>query len=174
MTIPEANNTNESLQFIMQMQVAIHLTASKKLTNNDEKLLSQTIINKFIEACIKLDASIIEPYIEENEIFENKEKYLFLAELKKMFQPYQSKAIVFSVRRNDRMCLGCSQGKKVLQFTIYSTNDESEVDDFGFVLDTENGILKDIYRCWQYKDCEPYQIKPEGLPAITIRNYSCK
>jgi hypothetical protein len=116
----------------------------------------------------------------ESELFENKEKYLFLADLKKLFHAYKSKTNLFSVRREDKVCIGCSKGKRVCHFTIYSTGDEREVFDFGFVIDTDEGILKDIYRCQWYKHSVKYNmtsqgllIKPEGLPAITISIDNC-
>ena len=161
--------------------MSIHLITSEKLIRKGVDTLSQTVIGKFIEACINLDTSIIEPYINEDDIFESKEKYLFLAELKKLFRPYQPLRNTLSIRKENNACLGCSRGKNVVQFIISSVPDNKEVFDFGFVIDTEEGILKDIYRCYWYTPnsfrtitTEGLQIAPEGLPAITIPDFCCK
>jgi hypothetical protein len=133
-----------------------------------------SILRIIISSCISLDASKFEPYMKEDDVFGNKEKYIFLSDLKKLFQPYQSKTNLFSVKTQDKKCLGCNKGKNAVQFIIYSNCDTREVYDFAFVIDTDNGILKDIYRCWHYTQCQPFQIKPEGLPSITVRDLSCE
>lgn len=158
-----------------------HLLTSEKFIKTQNTSKSKFLERKFIESCLNLNTSLIEPYINANEIFENKEKYLFLSELNKLFQPYTPLISALSVRMENKTCLGCSRGKRVLKFVIYSRDNSQEVIDFGFVIDAENGILKDIYRCWQYEQSsscsiipEGIKIKPEGLPAITILNYTCK
>lgn len=124
----------------------------------------------FIQSFLSLDVSILETYMKADVILGNKMKYHFLTELDKIFRLYQSKTNVFTVKRKDKICLGCSKGKYVVQFTIYCGG--TEVDDYGFVIDSDGSILKDIYRCHYYKESQPIQIKPQGLPSITIRNFS--
>ena len=46
---------------------------------------AKRIIDSFIESCIKLDASIIEPLILEEQYFDDLDKYRFLAFLKGQF-----------------------------------------------------------------------------------------
>ena len=46
---------------------------------------AQRITEKFIEACLAMDASIFEPMIEEDQYFEELDKYRFLASLKQQF-----------------------------------------------------------------------------------------
>lgn len=144
----------------------------------DQIVISRVLIEKFIETCLRLDASIFEPYIDEEGIFENKEKYMFLAKLKLLFQPYQSLRSIASVRQEEKICLGCSKTKNVLKFSIYSVEDNQDIADFGFVIDTDNGLLKDIYQCRWYEQSDSYkmtsgclEIKPEGLPTISIPGF---
>lgn len=165
----------------MPMEATPHLLTSQEFLIQKNREYSLALQKVFIASCLNLNASILEPYINEDDVFENKEKYLFLVELKKLFQPYQPLRSILSVRREEKTCLGCSKGKNVVQFIISSFPDNKEVFDFGFVIDTENGILKDIYRCYWYNSnsshsitTEGLQIKPEGLPAITIRDFDCK
>ncbi len=66
----------------------IHLITSSKFIQNQNTSYSQIIIDKFIESCLKLDASIFEPYMKEEELFEDKEKYLFLGKLRDMFNEF--------------------------------------------------------------------------------------
>ena len=69
----------------------IHLNTSTAFKQHAEPSQSQLIINAFIESCKALDASIFEPFMEEDNVFEDKNKYLFLAELKSLFDSYKPK-----------------------------------------------------------------------------------
>lgn len=66
----------------------IHLTTSSKFIQKEDIPYSQIIINKFTESCLKLDVSIFESYMQEDEVFEDKERYSFLAQLHLMFNEF--------------------------------------------------------------------------------------
>ena len=68
------------------MQEVIKLKLSQKAI---EQNYSKEIAGKFIESCLKLDASIFEPLIEEDEYFQDLDKYRFLDSMKKVFQPFK-------------------------------------------------------------------------------------
>ena len=103
----------------------------------------------FVESCVKLDAGIFEPYIHEDDIFQDKEKYLFLASLKKVFDNFRN-AIKgeIKIEVTDDTCRGCSFGKSIKIFTISPEIKNPWLKRFGFVIDVKNGELKDIYQCY--------------------------
>ena len=151
------------------MEATPHLLTSVKFRAKKNSKQSLTLEDRFIECCLTLNASAFEPYMSEDDVFENKDKYLFLSELKRLFQPYHSNTKAYAVRKEEISCLGCSYGKRVVRFIVSSVSEKMDVFEFGFVIYIDKEILKDIYRCWQYKECSPYEIKPEGLPAIMVK-----
>ncbi len=84
------------------------------------------------------------------------------AELKDLFEYSQFKTDYdFFVRMTNETCFGCQNRKPVLNFEVMFAC-KIPVGDFGFLIDKENGILKDIFRCRMYKEChgvwlDPYQ-----------------
>ena len=137
-----------------------HLKTTKKLheATNDE---SKMIIDRFFDACMHLDASIFEPFMDEESIFEKQGKYEFLTSLKALFE---SKKIPFGenfiVTRQQSKCTDCSNGKYVEHFKIYDKLGKSGMNEFGFLIETNAGILIDIYQCFRFKGCldEVYKI----------------
>ena len=149
------------------MPNTIHLRTSIDFIKRQNDNHSQLIIEKFKESCLKLDASIFEPFMEDDTIFEDKEKYVFLADMKKIFDLSRLKAgRKFDVRMSYEKCLGCSAGQPVHRFDVYKN--DVMIDDFGFLMSLENRTLKDIYQCSLYREREGRWVKPEGLPAIYL------
>ena len=149
----------------------VHLTTSSKFIQKQNIPYSQIIIDKFTESCLKLDTSIFEPYMQEDEVFEDKEKYLFLAQLHGMFDEFISDSFKnFSVSVKDSVCKGCSKGRPVLHFKVTDNKTKKSLDEFAFMIEEEEGILKDIYRCYDYKGCRTYTMggKAKGFPEIEI------
>lgn len=134
-------------KFILDQAIK-HLTTKAGFTHPGNLESSGMIIQKFKEACMQLDAGIIEPYIEEDSFFQDKEKYLFLADLKMLFDRYKKHgASPVTVKVSEGSCKGCSFGKPVSIFTLSGVSGKTVFPRFGFVIDLENGILKDMYQC---------------------------
>lgn len=132
----------------------IHLTTSLKFIQKQNTPYSQIIIAKFMESCLKLNASIFEPYMHEDDVFEDKEKYLFLAQLHSMFDEFARDTLGdFTVAVKDTVCTGCIKGQPVKHFKIINGAAKKPVHQFAFMIEVKEGILKDIYRCYDYKGC---------------------
>ena len=151
------------------MQLITHLQTSARFLEKENQSYSQLVVDKFIESCLHLDASIFEPYMEEDDVFEELEKYKFLAELKDLFEYSRLKTDYdFTVSMSNEKCMGCASGKPVVNFEVRFANSKLLAGDFGFLIDKENDILKNIYRCHKYKECHGIWVKPEGLPALFV------
>lgn len=149
----------------------IHLRSRIQFRDQQDLNQSQLVISKFIEACISQDASIFEPYMQEDDVFEDKEKYLFLAQLKDLFSEIKSEIPVpYYVGVRDSECCGCPEGKGKLvkHFELKHRLSNKVLDGFAFIIDTENGILKDIFRCYDYAGCLKVDLGGDDLPIITI------
>ncbi len=84
-------------------------------------------------------------------------QFLSLTELKDLFDYSQFKTNYnFSVNLNNEKCMGCQKGKPVLNFEVVFAGTKLSVGEFGFLIDRENGILKDIYRCNLYKEYQGF------------------
>ena len=126
----------------------IHLTTSDSFQQQAQPGHSQTIIDAFIASCKALDASIFEPFMEEDNVFEDKNKYLFLASLKTLFDRYKSiEHLCSDVYLQDGICSGCQFGKTVKLFSVVLSGRKIFKDQFAYVIEKKNGILIDIYRC---------------------------
>ncbi|MGI8582397.1 MAG: hypothetical protein ACR2KX_09375 [Chitinophagaceae bacterium] len=151
------------------METLTHLKTSADFVKKDNKTYSQLVIDKFTEACMHLDASIFEPYMNEDDVFEDLEKYKFLVELKDLFDYSQFKTDYnFSVNLTNKKCKGCQKGKPVLNFEVVFAGTKLPVGEFGFLIDGEDGILKDIYRCNLYKENQGFWWKHKAFPTKFI------
>ena len=127
---------------------AIHLTTSDSFQQIAQIDHSKLIIDAFVESCKALDASIFEPYMNEENVFEDKDKYLFLASMKALFDSYKDKqALFFNVNVDDGTCKGCKFGKSIKVFSVKGWGRTISTGQFAYVIEIENGILKDIFRC---------------------------
>ncbi|MEI7474803.1 MAG: hypothetical protein WCK67_08485 [bacterium] len=153
------------------MEQVIHLKTTLSFREMESASESALIIKKFIESCMQLDVSLFEPFMNEEDNFEDKDKYRFLERLRKSFEEYRQDLLDdFIVERTTTICEGCSYGKRVEQFKVYEGESKKFYDDFGFLIDENNGKLIDIYQCNQYKGCKMVTIGggSSNFPEITI------
>ena len=105
--------------------------------------------------------------MQEEDFFETKDKYPFLADLKSLFDKAKILGGVdFKVNIEDRNCRGCTLGGIVKHFEVLGNKSNNYVGSFGFLINAEDGMLKNIYRCLNYKETKKVWIPPEGLPGI--------
>ena len=127
---------------------AIHLTTSESFQKEAPTNQSERIVDAFIESCKALDASIFEPFMEEENVFQNKNKYLFLASIKTLFDEFKNdKPVSIDMIVNDGICNGCKYGKSVKIFSVNGWDSIKYNDRFAYVIEKENEVLKDIFRC---------------------------
>ena len=75
----------------------------------------------------------------------------------------------FKVNIETRSCRGCTLGGTVRHFEVVDSKTSSYIGSFGFLIDAEDGILKNIYRCFNYKETKKVWVQPEGLPGISMK-----
>lgn len=97
------------------------------------------IESKFIQACENLDASIFEPLIEEEQYFDDLDKYRFLQQLKDIFDNVKSKDIT-KTKAVLGECGLCYPGHETLNFI-------SKEKEFAYLVHKEDGNIIDIMRC---------------------------
>lgn len=110
-----------------------------KLTSKGE--LSNEVKSKFIESCQKLDASIFEPYIDEEEYFQDLDKYRFLQSLKDEFDRVKEKNILSTTLIKGK-CEGCYPSQDTYQFYGKKVTPE-----FSYVIHQKEGNVSDILMC---------------------------
>jgi len=124
----------------------IHLKTSKSFIEREDFRQSKKVIDKFIANCMQLDISIFEPYMHEDDVFEDKEKYRFLADLKRSFDKVRNLTDSdFKVTLDNRKCKGCSLEKMVKHFELVNNKINDYIGSLGFLIDLESGMLKNIY-----------------------------
>lgn len=109
------------------------------------------IQEKFIEACLALDASVFEPLIDEDRTFEDLDKYRFLDSLKSNFDNVKDKRVQ-KMSLVHAKCMGCQRGHDVHEF--HSENGF----EFAYLIFWEDGKLIDIFQCnlSQNRTFEPF------------------
>jgi len=126
----------------------LHLATCDSFQQEAKTDHSKLIIEAFVESCKALDASIFEPYMDEENVFEDKDKYLFLASMKGLFDSYKDKKALFlNVDVEDDTCKGCQYGKPIKLFSVKGRGRMIFTGQFAYRINVEKGILKDIYRC---------------------------
>ena len=110
---------------------------------------SHIIIGKFHEACEHLDASIFEPFIKEDDVFEDVGKWAFLQSLWDLFQESQHDLELNSVIRRQGTCKMCNKGQAVTEYLVPGTTMVL----FAYYFELKDGQLKDIYRCNASSGC---------------------
>lgn len=65
----------------MDLELIILKTKQEQTSKDNSKLIKEM----FLKACLELDASIFEPLIDEDQYFEELDKYRFLHSMKKQF-----------------------------------------------------------------------------------------
>lgn len=119
----------------MESTIKLKLTEQAKTKNK-----SQLIIDKFIKACINLDVSIFEPLIEENQLFQDLDKYRFLQSMKDLFDFMKIQEIQ-KMELKLAKCQGCQCGHVTHEFHA-----EGYLK-FAYILLMEEDKLIDIFRC---------------------------
>lgn len=131
---------------MVKTTIHLHTSATFQLQNQSD--LSQSISDAFMDSCKALDASIFEPYMDEDSIFEDKSKYLFLADLKALFDSYRAnKPVAINISVEDGTCQGCKYGKAIKIFNVKGWGRIIFSARFGYIIERKNGVLIDIYRC---------------------------
>ena len=80
------------------------------------------IISRFHEACEKLDASIFEPFINEDDIFEDLGKWEFLQSMKDLFEHVKINLGVHEIIRQQGKCTYCHPEADVTEYLAHSTD----------------------------------------------------
>jgi hypothetical protein len=103
--------------------------------------LSDDVKSKFIESCQKLDASIFEPFIDEDQHFQNLDKYRFLQSLKDEFDRVKGMGVKSTILI-EGICEKCYKGHKTFQF--YGKN---VIPEFSYIIHKKDGDVSDILMC---------------------------
>ncbi|WP_223550504.1 hypothetical protein [Aestuariivivens sp. NBU2969] len=123
---------------------------------------SLKIKETFIEACIKLDTSIFEPLIDEDQYFEDLDKYRFLNSMKSQFDYLKSIGIE-EVKLVMGTCKMCYVGERVYEFYIEPNQGKPA---FAYNIKEEDGKINDIFRC-NYSDGYERDAHNNRNPDIT-------
>lgn len=129
---------------------------TKKQYQSPEK--DSEIKEKFIEACMKLDETIFEPLIEEDQYFEDLDKYRFLQTLKNVYDRarwLKHNAVV----PTKGTCTGCHRGHETLEF---KGEDNRHVFSY-IIIRNEEGFIDDIFQC-MYSSGSGYAKGPDDMP----------
>lgn len=111
---------------------------TKKLSINKQN----EIVDAFINACVRMDPSIFEPLMHEDQLFEDKTKWVFMTDLRnKLWSKSLENSNKLSVRTGQ--CEGCSCGQETLEFY-----DEKGKFHFAYLIEKEKGEVKDIFECF--------------------------
>ena len=102
---------------------------------------ARLIINSFIDACVKLDTKIIEPLLDEDHYFEEKDKYRFLAFLKGQFDFARAKGFDRTILKYGK-CGMCVMGHSTYEF--YGADAKIR---FAYIIEQKDNEIKDIYNC---------------------------
>ena len=81
------------------------------------------IIDKFVESCERMNAAILEPYLDENSLYNGICKYSFLSHLHELFIKVKNDEVMQLVMVA-KYCSVCHPNKKVLEF--YSKENKVE------------------------------------------------
>ena len=104
----------------------------KKQSSTGDKALK--IIDRFIEACMALDCSILEPMIDEDQ-------YKFLASLRDQFDWAIARGAK-DIYLKKGICQLCSKGSPVFEFYGNRTKPE-----FAYIINTKKDEVTDIFLC---------------------------
>jgi hypothetical protein len=116
-------------------------TIQLKLTKRSvERKLGATVLEHFIKACQSLNASVFEPYIEEDQVFEDVDKYRFLQLMKEQFERCEVVGIT-KLQVKEGKCMGCQRGK-----TTYEFFDGPQMR-FAYVVLYSDKEVSDIFQC---------------------------
>ncbi len=120
----------------------------------------------FIKACEQLDASIFEPLVEDDQYFQDLDKYRFLQSMKSQFD-YLKGTGIKRVELVMGICKMCFKGDNVYEFYIEPKKGKPA---FAYNIQEENGKIKDIFRC-NYSDGYERASRKDTNPDIIFINY---
>ncbi|MFH4968739.1 hypothetical protein V8G61_11105 [Gaetbulibacter sp. M240] len=166
--------TQKELHFIAEMFTDYRTRLAIENSDVDEliklkiksKTNSQFIKEKFIKACENLDASVFEPLIDEDEFFEDLDKYKFLQSMKEQFDHLKGNGIE-KVKMVVGKCEMCFIGEQVHEFYSVPGNGQPA---FAYNIQERDGIIKDIFRC-NLSDRYSKASRDSRDPNITYLNY---
>lgn len=110
--------------------------------NASKGVKSKFIKETFLKSCRELDPSIFEPLIDEEQYFQDLDKYRFLQSLKTTFKKVKTKGVGKTVMLKGK-CDLCHIGHTTYQF--YSNNLERP--EFTYLILEEDNAIKDIFTC---------------------------
>lgn len=131
-------------QYYVGLQLSIHMPDLIKLTIKSEANSgepAQKIISHFIKACLNLDCSVLEPMIDEDQYFEELDKYRFLASLKQQFDWAIARGASNITMRKGK-CEMCVIGHITYEF--YGSKAKPE---FAYIINTNKKGIRDIFLC---------------------------
>ena len=130
------------------MSEVIHLKVKRSAaTERDENIEKVDLAMMFMESCLKLDASLFEPYINDEHIFQDLDKFRFLASMKANFDKVRKKGHT-ETRLEIGNCMGCQRGH--VTYGFYTGRYSKE---FAYVImRDERGNLSDIFQCYLSRD----------------------
>ena len=102
---------------------------------------AQRIIKSFIESCVNFDPSTIEPFIKDDQYFDDLDKYRFLAFLKAQFDSARSVGLKKMIVRQGS-CEMCIIGHDTYEF--YGEDGKIR---FAYIIEKKNGEVKNIFNC---------------------------
>lgn len=120
------------------MSELIKLRIKSKATTGEP---AQKIISHFIKACLNLDCSILEPMIDEDQYFEDLDKYRFLASLKQQFDWAIARGAT-NITMEKGKCDICVIGHSTYEF--YGNKAKPE---FAYIINTNKKGIIDIFLC---------------------------
>lgn len=102
---------------------------------------AERILDSFIQSCINLDASILEPMIEEEQFFDGLDKYRFLAFLRGQFDSAKAQGIKKMIMKYGR-CEMCIKGHLTYEFYGNGPNPR-----FAYAIEIVHDKVKNIFNC---------------------------
>ncbi|MBA3673540.1 MAG: hypothetical protein H0W75_01040 [Chitinophagaceae bacterium] len=146
------------------METLTHLKTSPSILQKEDRTHSKLVVDKFIEACVNLDASIFEPYMSEDDVFNSLAKYEFLAELKDLFEYSLFKTDHdFNINMTNEQYDESDTRESVLHFEVMFARTILPVGDFTYCIEMVNDNLTDIYRYTKIKKWEVSELELKGL-----------
>lgn len=112
-----------------------------KTTPASRSASTERIESTFLDACIHLDAARFEPLIDEDDVFQDLDKYRFLAMLQDLFEEVRAKGVE-RMTALPSMCEGCHLGHAVTAFYGHEL-----IPEFSFIILKEDGLITDIFQC---------------------------
>ncbi|MET6989170.1 hypothetical protein [Sediminicola arcticus] len=127
---------------------------------------SQFIKETFLKACRTLDASLFEPLIDEEQYFQDLDKYRFLHSMKKQFDYLRGRGVK-KVELVMGTCKMCFKGDTVHEFYVVPNEGKPA---FAYNIQELQMEIKDIFRC-NYSDGYERDIKKNRDPNLTWIDY---